>query len=562
MATFQRVVTHWAMVFGVSALAVLLVLAQGVSAASLYVHTTNATSVTKTTAVLNAYATGVSVSSGISFEYGTSRSFGSQTGADTVTQSGEQTNIKLTGLEPGTKYYFRALASGGGSTSRGITLSFTTIGQNAPDPTDDGSSDSNNNGSNNNGGSSKVRPAVSTLQPSGVANYSAIFNTTIGNPNGGDVKVWFQYGIEAGNLVSTRTQKLSGTQFAASEAVTGLNPGTLYFVRAVAQNVTGMAIGDLRSFQTTGVGTGTPPPNTGSGGTTLTALTYGTSRLTASSYRLFGAALTATEAGNAWMEWGTTVALGRKTSSEEVLANTTRQLSRDISGLAGGKTYYYRTVVKTASGTMRGATLSFVTVKSTPTGGNTSPLDADTSKNPVTLTLTITKNGADADGAELSLAQGDRVSMLLTAVNTGSPTNASVSLEVPEGLTFLGGDGASFDKATRIVTIATELPKGVTEKTAEFIADAMLGDASLRAKLQVGSTSIFSNTILLKKAGASVSGSNTSGFFSSGSGWSLLWILIIVLALAFGMIKFYTWLIEKKRARDEKEPPPTITLPE
>jgi len=536
---------------------------QNASASSLFVFTTNATSITKTTAVLNAYAVGVTSSSDISFEYGTSRSFGSQTGSVTVRGTGEQVAVKLTGLEPGTRYYFRAIIAGGGATDKGTTLSFMTIAQYARDPGND-DDDTTDNGSGN-GGSSAVRPAVSTLQPSGVSDWSAIFNATIGNPNGGDVKVWFQYGIEAGNLVSTRTQRLSGAQFAASEAVTGLNPGTLYFVRAVAQNATGMSIGDIRSFQTTGAGTDTPPPGGSGGSSTLTALTYGTTRLSSSSYRLSGAALTAAEAGNAWIEWGSTVALGKTTPTLPIAAHTTLQISRDITGLAVGKTYYYRAVVKTASGSARGETLSFVTARGTPSGGSGSPLDVDTSKDPVTLTLTITKNGKETDGAELEIAKGDRVSVLLTAVNTGSPTQASVSLEMPQGLSFLGGDGASFDETTRVVTIATDLPKGVTEKTAEFIADAMTGNASLRAKMRLGLKDIFSNTVLLKSAGASVSGSSSgfwSSIFASGGACSLLWILIIVLVLAFGMIKLYTWFIEKKRERDEKEPPPTIKLPE
>jgi|GEM_PF-3603971 len=561
MATIQRRVVSWVLC---GAVAVLGVNVQDAFASSLFVFTTNATSITKTTAVLNAYTTGVTTSSDVSFEYGTSRSFGSQTGSIMVRATGEQANVKLTGLEPGTRYYFRAIISGGGATDKGTTLSFTTIAQYAHDPANNDNDTTNNNSGN--GGSSVVRPAVSTLQPSGVSDWSAIFNATVGNPNGGDVKVWFQYGIEAGNLVSTRTQRLSGTQFAASEAVTGLNPGTLYFVRAVAQNATGMTIGDIRSFQTTGTGTGTPPPAGSGGSKTLTALTYGTTRLSSSSYRLSGAALTSGEAGNAWIEWGTSVALGKTTPTMPIAANTTLQISRDITGLAAGKTYYYRAVVKTASGSARGATLSFVVARGTPSGGSGSPLDVDTSKDPVTLTLTVTKNGKDTDGAELNITTGDRVSVLLTAVNTGNPTQATVSLEMPQGLSFLGGDGASFDEATHVVTIAAGLQKGVTEKTAEFIANAMTGDASLRAKLRMGLKDIYSNTVLLKVAGASVSGGTSSGFWSgilgSGGACSLLWILIIVLVLAFGMIKMYTWLIEKKREQDEKEPPPTIKLPE
>lgn len=535
-------------------------------AAGPYVFTTNATSVTKTTAVLNAYATSINASANISFEYGTSRSFGSQTGSVSVAGSGDPASIKLTGLNAGTKYYFRAIVAGEGATDKGVTLSFTTIGANVPDDYDNenGGSGGSGSGSGSSGGSSAVRPAVSTLQASGVTGGSAILNATIANPNSGDVKVWFQYGIEAGNLTSTRTQRMSGSQFAASEAVTGLSPNTTYFYRGVAQNTTGITIGDLRSFETTG-GSGSGGGSTG-GASTLTALTYGTTRISASAYRLSGAVLTASESGSAWMEWGSTTGLGNKTAAENVTALTTRQFTRDITGLVAGRTYYYRAVAKASNTEVKGETLSFVVAKTTSTGGGQT-LDPDTTKNPVTLTLTITKNGKETDGDELTVDAGDRVSMLLTAVNTGSPTKASVSLTAPEGLTFLGGDGAQFDRTTRVVTIATDLPKGVTEKSAEFLADTVTGDASLRARLQAGAIDISSNEVLLKKAGALVSGVGGTGFWSGilggGGSCTLLWILIIVVGLAFAMIKVYGWMMERKHEHDEeKELPPTITLPE
>lgn len=525
-------------------------------AAGPYVFTTNATAVHRTTAVLNAYAAGIDTASEISFAWGNSRSFGSQTGSVTVYRTGGVASIKLTGLTPGTKYYFRAHIINEGATDDGTTLSFTTIGENAPDDYDN--EGDTGSGGNSGGGGSTVRPAVTTLQASGVSSGSAILNATIANPNGGDVKVWFQYGQEAGSLVSTRTQLLSGTQFGASEAVVGLMPGSTYFVRGVAQNTTGIAIGDLRTFDTSGASGG--GGNTGAG--ELTALTYGTTRLSASSYRLYGAALTSTESGSVWIEWGSKTSLGNKTSAQNIAASTTKQISGDITGLVAGKTYYYQTVAKAGTKTVRGAVLSFVVASSG--GGGASSLDPDPTKNPVTLTLTITKNGKVTDGDELEIDEGDRVSVLLTAVNTGVPTKASVSLELPDGLSFLGGDGASFDRSTHVLTFATDLPKGVTERSAEFIADALHEDSTLQARLKAGGIDVLSNEVLLRRAGASVGGSNGSGFWGgifAGGSCSLLWVLIIVILLAYGMIKLYTWIIERKREHDEIEPPSVINLP-
>ena len=120
--------------------------------------------------------------------------------------------------------------------------------------------------------------------PSGLASVSSLGSSFINSQvatvsgawsnNGGVVGTWFEYGTSQGALsqrsVGLQQNTLSGSW---SEQLSGLNPNTTYYYRAVTENTYGRNYGAIRSFRTrslTGT-TGTGSSTGGiSGGTTTT----------------------------------------------------------------------------------------------------------------------------------------------------------------------------------------------------------------------------------------------------------------------------------------------------
>lgn len=93
------------------------------------VSTNNATDITNTSATLSGYYNSNNSSAQTYFEYGTSSSSLSSTtnSASHIASFGTFTD-SISGLAPGTKYYYRAVATNSTGTTKGSTLNFTTLG--------------------------------------------------------------------------------------------------------------------------------------------------------------------------------------------------------------------------------------------------------------------------------------------------------------------------------------------------------------------------------------------------------------------------------------------------
>jgi hypothetical protein len=141
----------------------------------------------------------------------------------------------ISGLSPGTTYYFCAIAQNTAGTSFGAVLSFTT----SPSP---------------------PAPTVTTQAASALTSSSATLNGTV-NPNGQATSYHFDWGTSQSYLSSTSTQSAgSGTgNVAASANLTGLSPGTTYHYRLVATNGSGTTNGSDGSFTTSPAPSLLPP---------------------------------------------------------------------------------------------------------------------------------------------------------------------------------------------------------------------------------------------------------------------------------------------------------------
>ena len=137
--------------------------------------------------------------------------------------------VDITGLEPGTTYYVRAYATNSTGTAYGSEVSFTTSQP------------------------SVVLPSVTTNQVSNIQQTSATGGGTITNDGGGTISAYgVSYsttsGFQGQDGIQVPGSNLNNNSFTVN--ITGLEPGTTYYVRAYATNSAGTAYGNEVSFTT------------------------------------------------------------------------------------------------------------------------------------------------------------------------------------------------------------------------------------------------------------------------------------------------------------------------
>jgi hypothetical protein len=126
-----------------------------------------------------------------------------------------------------------------------------------------------------------------------------------------------------------------------AQPVTGLQPGTTYYVRTTATTAAGSTV-LTSTFQTAG------KPTSSSSFTTDTTATSTTFKAQVHPHLL---------ATTTWLEWGTTAQLGRTSPVTALPAGLTYEKtvsSGTVSGLAPNTTVYYRVVAQNAQGTLYG----------------------------------------------------------------------------------------------------------------------------------------------------------------------------------------------------------------
>ncbi len=343
------------------------------------VTTAPATPVTANTATLNATATPNGTQATGWFRYSTTNpvtcddTFGTRAPSSSGTSLGTGSTPQpftqaLTGLLPGTQYYFCAISSNSVGTGFGDVLSFTTPA---------------------------AGPSVASAPLSNLLATTVTFNAS-GNPGGAATTGWFRYATttpgSCNDSFGTRTPATGGSALGSgtstvnfSQPVTGLTSGTTYYYCPIAQNSVGTAFGGVQSFITPGVPTVTSVAATLVGSVTATLNGSGNpNRDAATGYFRYGT----TNPGTCSDAFGTRgpatggTALGSGT--------TTTNFNLALTGLSQGTTYFFCAAATNAVGTTFGAVLSFTTT-SAPTPVTLAP-------NPVTnttatLNATVNPNG-------------------------------------------------------------------------------------------------------------------------------------------------------------------------
>ncbi|MFO0572609.1 MAG: hypothetical protein U1A78_01280 [Polyangia bacterium] len=276
----------------------------------------------------------------------------------------------LSGLSPGTKYFYCAIASNSYGMGYGSVQTFTTPA---------------------------TGPTVSTGSASALTRTTATLNGSA-NPGGDATTGWFRYSTASpgtcNDTFGTRAPTMSGSSLGAgaggasySQPITGLTPATTYYFCAIASNSLGTAWGSVQSFITP---------------SSPTATTLPASNITTSTATLNGQGNPNRASTTGWFRYSITNpgACDDKFGSRAPVMGASslgggtydQSFAQNISGLSPATTYYYCAIVTSSEGTAFGSVLSFTTA-----GTATAVTNAATNVTATTATLNGAGNPNNAD---------------------------------------------------------------------------------------------------------------------------------------------------------------------
>jgi outer membrane protein OmpA-like peptidoglycan-associated protein len=388
------------------------------------VTTGTAASVTSSTATLNATVAANGLPSVVSsFKYATTLGGVDSATPQAATAPGPGAiDLPITGLAPGTTYYFNAYSSDSSAilNSSGTAGSFTT---------------------------DAAAPSVTTGAATSVASTTATLPGTV-NANGAATSALTikysatQADVDAGGGTAATVSPTSATgagDTSVSAAVTGLSAGTTYYYRVSATNSVGTTNGSTRSF------TPLDAPSVTTGAATSVAATSATLPGTVNAKGAATSALT--------IKYSTTQAdvdAGGGTAATVSPASATggsdTSVSAAVTGLSASTTYYYRASATNSVGTTNGSTRSFTTTASGGGGGGSSTPSTDTPTTTPTTPTTVTP----AAPSPLGPQDGPPLTPGGTTVTTGGqPTPVTTVPNKTRGTVTSSGDDWSLTTGGR-----------------------------------------------------------------------------------------------------------------
>lgn len=397
------------------------------------VITSSASAISQTSATLNGFVTPNGASTNAWFEWGSTPTYGMSTAAVNYGLTATNYNNTITGLSAGTTYYFRAVAQNSQGIVYGGQMSFVAAG------------------------TTWTIPSVSTRNAD-VSSTLAVLNGYVDPNFTSDTVRWFEWGTTQ-SFGYTTTMLSHGTVASNFNAtITGLVANTNYYYRAVARNSQGTVYGNTLSFTTSGQTTSTAT------GSTPVATTLLATELSGTTATLNGLVFTsASQASNAWFEWGTNSLLGNKTQTVGVGMLPTVKHSDAITGLVKGQTYYYRIVAENPYGKVYGSIMNFVSEGTVAPQDTTVVLTTPTKSVVTKPTVTVVTRGSSVqslvalaiDGGIEAIAGGDKRSYHVTWKNESTQSLRNVILRVtfPQTMKFESSTSGTFSSADNTVTL-------------------------------------------------------------------------------------------------------------
>ena len=288
------------------------------------------------------------------FQYGTSTSYGSTAPTTGPGSSGtgtteETERAAISGLAPNTLYHYRLTATNASGTTNGQDATFTTPQNPLP------------------------LPSATTGPATNVGSANVTLTGTV-NGNGQQTAYHFEYGVDTnyGSRTGGKQATALTGDVPASQPVSGLQSGTTYHYRIVAESLAGAFNGGDMTFTTAG---GTPPPPPAAPVPTTGAATAigGTVATVTGTVDPMGI-----DTGYTF-EYGTTIAYGATTPlGAAPAAAGLATVSAALTGLTPSTTYHYRLDASSSAGIVYGSDLTFTTgppgtVPPPPTTGPTTP---------------------------------------------------------------------------------------------------------------------------------------------------------------------------------------------
>ncbi len=328
------------------------------------------------------------------------------TTADNTTTDGSGTGVftsNLTGLSPNTYYYVRAYAVNSEGTAYGNEVTFTTVAIQLP---------------------TVITSAVSSITPT-----TAVSGGNVTDDGGGTVSARGVCWSTSTNPTTSDNTTSDGTGTGTfTSNLTGLSPGTVYYVRAYASNEAGTAYGNEVTF-TSLVQLPVVTTNPASSVTTTSAVTGGNV--------LSDGGATVTTRGVCWST-NTNPTTADNTMSS---GSGTGVFISSLSGLSPGTLYYVRAYATNSAGTAYGNQVSFFTRVQLPVL-NTIPVTS------VTATSAVSGGNITYDGGGTITARGVCWSTNVNPTITDSHTDdGSGTGEFTSHITPLSPNTAYFVRA-------------------------------------------------------------------------------------------------------------------
>jgi len=395
----------------------------------------------------------------------------------------------ITGLTPGTTYHVRAYATNSVGTSYGSDVSFTT---------------------------NALVPTITTTAASNITSTTASSGGNVTSDGGSAIASRGVCWSTSANPTTANSHTTDGTGTGAfTSSITGLNPGTIYHVRAYATNSVGTSYGNEVTFTTIAVAptvTTTAVSNIGS-----TTASSGGNVISDG-----GAAVTAR--GVCW----STSANPTTSDSHTTDGTGTGAFTSSITGLTPGTTYHVRAYATNSVGTSYGNDVTFTTIAVAPTVTTT------VVSNITATTATSGGNVTDAGGAAVtargvcwSTSANPTISDSHTTDGTGTGIFTSSITGLTPGTTYhvrayatnsVGtsyGSDITFTTNAVAPTVITTVVSNISSKTASSggnVTDD--GGAAVTVKGVCWSTSANPTT----SDGHTTDGTGTGTFTSSITG--------------------------------------------